>query len=76
MWLEGIKHFFLLMKFKKNRLETPFKGDDVKTLIKTSNCENMVLYFFEKVQKVAAFSMFARFAVTKQSLENGFGFLQ
>ena len=71
---EGIKQFYLLMWFMKNQLETPFKGDNVKALIKTSNCENMVLYFSEKVQKIAAFAMFVRFSVTKQSLENGFGF--
>ena len=34
--LEGIKQFYLLMWFKKTRLETPFKGDNVKALIKTS----------------------------------------
>ena len=72
--LEGIKQFFLLMWLMKTRLETPFEGDNVKTLIKTSNCENMVLYFSEKAQKIAAFAMFFRFLVTKQSLENGFGF--
>ena len=43
--LEGIKQFHLSMWFKKTRLETPFKGDNVKALIKTSNCEKMVLYF-------------------------------
>ena len=53
--LEGIKQFFLLMWFEKTRLETPFKGDNVKALVKTSNCENLVLYFSEKVQKIAAF---------------------
>ena len=46
------------MWFKKNRLETPFKGDNVKELINTSNCENMVLYFSEKVPKIEAFAMF------------------
>ena len=56
--LEDIKQFYLLMSFKKKRLETPFKGDGVKALIKTSNCENLVLYFSEKVQKIAAFAMF------------------
>ena len=61
--------FYLLMWFKKNRLETPFKGDNVKALIKTSNCEKLVLYFSEKVQKIAAFAVFFRFSVTKQSLE-------
>ena len=52
--LEGIKQFTGL-----NRLETPFKGDNVKALIKTSDCNNlyMYLYFSEKVQKSAAFAM-------------------
>ena len=74
--LEGIKQFYLSMWFKKNRLETLFKGDNVKTLIKKSNCENLVLYFFEKSQKIAAFAMLFWFSVTKQSLENVFGFPQ
>ena len=43
--LEGIIQFHLSMWFKKTRLETPFKGDNVKALIKTSNCVNLVLYF-------------------------------
>ena len=74
--LEGIKQFYLLMWFKKTRLETPFKGYNVKALVKTSNCENLVLYFSENVQKIAAFAMLFWFSVTKQSLENGFGFPQ
>ena len=74
--LEGIKQFHLLMWFKKTRLETPFKGDNVKALVKTSNSENLVLYFSEKVQKIAAFAMLFWFSVTKQSFENGFGFPQ
>ena len=70
--LEGIKQLYLLMWFKKTRLETRFKGDNVKALVKTSNCENLVLYFFQKVQKIAAFTMlFFWFSVTKQSYENG-----
>ena len=72
--LEGIKQFYLLMWFKKIRLETAFTGDKVKALVKTSNCENLVLYFSEKVQKIAAFAMLFWFSVTKQSFENGFGF--
>ena len=55
--LEGIKQFNLFMWFKKTRLKTLFKGDNVKALVKTSNCENLVLYFSEKVQKIAAFAM-------------------
>ena len=74
--LEGIKQFYLFIWFKKIRLETPLIGDNVKALVKTSNCENLVLYFSEKVQKVAAFAMRFWFSVTKQSFENGFGFPQ
>ena len=65
--LEGIKQCYLLMWFKKTRLETPFKGDNVKALVKTSNCENLVLYFSEKSQKIAAFAMLFWFSVTKRS---------
>ena len=74
--LEGIKQLYLLMWFKKTRLEIPFKGDNVKALVKTSNCENLVLYFSEKVQKIAAFAMLFWFSVTKQSFENCSGFPQ
>ena len=73
---EVIKQFYLVMLFKKSRQETPFKGDNVKALVKTSNCENLVLYFSEKVQKIAAFAMLFWFSVTKHSFENGFGFPQ
>ena len=73
---EGINQFYLSMWFKNIRLETPFKGDNVKALVKTSNCENLVLYFSEKVQKIAEFAMLFWFSVTKQSFENGFGFPQ
>ena len=74
--LEGIKQFYLLMWFKKTGQETPFKGQNVKALLKTSNCENLVLYFSEKVQKIAAFAMRFWFSVTNQSFENVFGFPQ
>ena len=67
--LEGINQFYLLMWFKKTRLETSFKGDNVKALVKTSNCENLVLYFSEKVPKIAEFAMLFWFSVTKQSFE-------
>ena len=43
--LEGTKQFHLSVWFKKNRLETQFKGDNVKSLIKASNCEKWVFYF-------------------------------
>ena len=32
--LEGITQFYLLMWFKKTRLENPFKGDNIKALVK------------------------------------------
>ena len=60
--------------FRKKQLETPFKGDNVIALIKTSNCEKLVLCFSEKSQKLAAFAMLFWFSVTKQPLENVFGF--
>ena len=71
--VERHKAVYFLMWSKKKRLETPFKGDNVKDLIKTSNCENLVLHFSEKN---AAFAVLFLFSVTKQSLENGFGFPQ
>ena len=74
--LQGIKQFNLLVWFKKTRLELPFKCDNVKSLVKTSNCENLVLYLSEKVQKSAAFAMPFWFSVTKQSFESGFSFPQ
>ena len=55
--LAAINQFYLLMWFKKTRLDTRFKGDNVKAVIKTSNYENLVLYFCEKVQKISAFAM-------------------
>ena len=30
---------------QENRLETPIKGDNIKALLKMSNCKNFVLYF-------------------------------
>ena len=72
--LEDFNQFSLLMWFWKKRLETPLKDDHVKALFKTSNCENLVLYFSEKLQKIADFAMLFWFSVTKQSHENGFGF--
>ena len=72
--LEGIKQVYLLMWFKKTGLEPPFKGDNVKASVKTSNCENLDLNFSEKSRKIASFAMLFWFSVTKQSFENGFGF--
>ena len=67
--LEGIKQFYLLMWFKKTRLETPFKGDNVKAFVKTSNYENLVLYFSEKSQKITAFAMLFGFQLPNNRLK-------
>ena len=72
--LEGIKQFYLLMWFKKTRLETPFKGDNVKALVKTSNCETWSFISQRKFRKLQDLLCFFWFSVTKQSFENGFGF--
>ena len=56
----GIKQLYLLkmkMWFKKYRLEIPFKGDNIKALIKTSNYENLVFYFSKEVPQIAAFTV-------------------
>ena len=74
--LKGIKRFHLSMWFKKTRLETLFEGDNVKALIKTSNCENFVHFFSKTVQKIAAFAMHFLVSEIKQSFENVFGFLK
>ena len=42
----------------EKQTRTPFKGENVKALIKTLNCEKLVLYFSEKSQKIAAFAFF------------------
>ena len=71
----GRHHTVLLVNVvQENTTKTPFKGDNVKALVKTSKCENLVLYFSEKVQKISAFAVFFKFSVTKQSFKNGFGF--
>ena len=67
---------FLYNVLQENRLEIPFKCDNVKALIKTSIYENLVLYFSKKVQKIRAIAMLFWLLVIKQSLENGVGFPQ
>ena len=71
---EGIKKFILSMWFMKNRLETLFKGDNVKTLIK--NVKNWSFISLRKLEKMQHLLCFFLFSVTKQSLENVFGFPQ
>ena len=61
--LEGIKQFYLSMWFKKKRLETPFKGDNVKALIKTSNYEkNAPLFLRETSENCCIYCAFLVFS--------------
>ena len=50
--LEGIKQFYLLMRFKKIQLETPFKGDNVKALVKTSKVKTWSFISLRKFRKL------------------------
>ena len=50
--LEDIKQFYLLMWFKKTRLETPFKGDDVKALIKRQIVKTWSFISLRKLRKL------------------------
>ena len=49
---EGIKQFYLLMWFKKTRLETPFKGDNVKALVKRQIVKTWSFISLSKIRKV------------------------
>ena len=57
--LEGIKQFYLSMWFKKTRLETPFKGDNVKALIKTPHCP----LFLREGSNIGIFAVFFVFVL-------------
>ena len=78
--LEGIKQFNLLMWVKKTRLETPFKGDNVKALVKRQIVKTWSLFLWKSSENCCiccAFLVFSDQTIvwkTKQSFENGFGF--
>ena len=50
--LEGIKQINLSMWFMKKRLETPFKGDNVKALIKRQILTNLSFISLRKFRKL------------------------
>ena len=55
---EGIEQFYLLVWFKKTRLETPFKGDNVKALKKRQIVKTwsfISLSTFRKLQRLLCF---------------------
>ena len=64
--LEGTKQLNLSFRFKKNRLETPFKCDNVKALIKTSICENWSFISFRKFRKLQHLLCFFGFSLTSR----------
>ena len=43
---------------RKYRLETPFKGDNINSTIKTSNFKTFGLYFSKKIHKISPFVLF------------------
>ena len=59
--LEGIKQFHLLMWFKKNRLETPFKGDNLKALKKRQIAKTWSFISLRKFRKLQHFLCFFYF---------------
>ena len=50
--LKGIKQFYLLMWFKKTRLEKPFKGDNVKALVKRQVMKTWSFISLKKFRKL------------------------
>ena len=59
--LEGIKQFYLLMWFKKTGLETPFKGDNVKALVKRQIVKTWSFISLRKFRKLQHFLCFFGF---------------
>ena len=59
--LEGIKQFYLLMWFKKTQLETSFKGDNVKALIKRQFLKTWSFISLRKFRKLQHFVCFFGF---------------
>ena len=49
---EGFKQFYLLMWFKKTRLDTPFKGDKVKALVKRQIVKTWSFISLRKTRKL------------------------
>ena len=59
--LGGIIPFHLSMWFKKNRLETPFKGDNVKALIKRQILKTWSFISLRQLRKLQDLLCFFRF---------------
>ena len=59
--LEGIRQFYLLVWFKKTRLQTPFNGDNVKALVITSNVKTWSFISLRKFRKLQHFLCFFGF---------------
>ena len=53
--LVDIRQLNCLTWVRKYRLETPYKGDNVNSSIKTSNFESFCLYFSKKIHKISPF---------------------
>ena len=70
--LEGIKQFHLSMRFKKNRLETPFKGDNVKALLKRQFVKTRSFFLLDSSENCSICNAF--FGFNDQTIAV-FGFL-
>ena len=72
--LEGIKQFYLW--FKETWLETPFKCDNVKSLVKCQIVKTWSFISLRKFRKLQHLLCLFWFLVTKQSFEKWFGLPQ
>ena len=59
--LGGVIQFHLSKWFKKNRLETPFKGDNVKALIKRQIVKTWSFISLRQLRKLQHLLCFFRF---------------
>ena len=66
--LEGIKQYYLLMWFKKTRLETPFKDDNVKALVKRQIVKTWSFISLRKFRKLNCSICYAFLAFSDQTI--------
>ena len=72
---EGIKQLHMSMWFKKTRLETPFKGDNVKALIKPQIVKTWSFISLRQFRKLQHFQFV--FGFSDQTIASKcFGFTQ
>lgn len=70
----NILQVYLLILSRKYRKGTQFKGDEVNQWIKRQIVETLPLYSLKKIYNISGIVLFFWVLVTKQWLENDFGF--